>query len=155
LIHVSSGAGRGVVPYLGMYCASKFALEALADTYRFELKPFGIDSVLVEPGVHKTPILDNLMAPEDHAVLGEYPSDSNYSSRVKAVFDAANASPETPGAREVVETFVQLIESPIGKRPFRSVPTPSIQPLLQGLNAASEELSKTFAQSFNAADLVS
>src|SRR3954470_7156488 len=98
LIHVSSGAGRGVVPYLGMYCASKFALEALADTYRFELKPFGIDSVLVEPGIHKTAILDHLLAPDDHVVIREYPSESNYSSRVKAVFDAANASPETPGA---------------------------------------------------------
>lgn len=37
LIHVSSGAGRVVVPGAAAYSASKFALEALADAYRFEL----------------------------------------------------------------------------------------------------------------------
>jgi NAD(P)-dependent dehydrogenase (short-subunit alcohol dehydrogenase family) len=40
--------GRIVVPGFAAYAASKFALEALADAYRFE---FGIDSVLVEPGI--------------------------------------------------------------------------------------------------------
>ena len=39
LIHVSSGAGRVAVPAMAAYCASKFALEALADAYRFELLP--------------------------------------------------------------------------------------------------------------------
>src|SRR3954452_12522453 len=73
LIHVSSAAGRAVAPYLGMYSASKFALEALADSYRFELKPFGIDPVLVEPGIHKTPILEAFIPPEDQRVLAEYP----------------------------------------------------------------------------------
>jgi NAD(P)-dependent dehydrogenase (short-subunit alcohol dehydrogenase family) len=63
LIHVSSVAGRVVVPYLGIYCASKFALEALADSYRSELAPFGVDSVIVEPGIHRTPILENFRRP--------------------------------------------------------------------------------------------
>jgi NAD(P)-dependent dehydrogenase (short-subunit alcohol dehydrogenase family) len=121
LIHVSSAAGRACAPYLGMYSASKFALEALADTYRFELKPFGIDSVIVEPGIHKTPILDQFIPPEDSHALAEYGPESNYSARVKAVFDRANASPDTPGAREVVEAFVSLIETPMGERPFRTV----------------------------------
>lgn len=49
-IHVSSAAGRATVPAMGAYCASKFALQAIADAYRFELLPFGIDSVLGEPG---------------------------------------------------------------------------------------------------------
>ena len=57
LIHVSSGAGRYAIPCMAAYSGSKFALEALADAYRFELAPFGIDSVLVEPGIHRTPIL--------------------------------------------------------------------------------------------------
>jgi short-subunit dehydrogenase len=51
LIHVSSAAGRAVAAYFGIYCASKFALEALAASYRFELAPFGVDSVIVEPGI--------------------------------------------------------------------------------------------------------
>ena len=54
LIHVSSGMGRAVVLGFAAYCASKFALEALADNYRYELAPFGIDSVIVEPGIHQS-----------------------------------------------------------------------------------------------------
>jgi NAD(P)-dependent dehydrogenase (short-subunit alcohol dehydrogenase family) len=155
LIHVSSAAGRLCAPYSGMYSASKFAVEALADTYRFELKPFGIDSVLVEPGIHKTPILEAFIPPEDERVVAGYTPDANYSSRVKAVFDRANASPETPGPREVVEAFVHLIETPMGQRPFRTVPTPAMQPLLQALNAASDELRKTVAQVFETPELIS
>src|SRR5689334_15705213 len=37
LLHVSSGGGRLAIPGMGLYCASKFAMEALAETYRYEL----------------------------------------------------------------------------------------------------------------------
>ena len=138
-----------------MYSASKFALEALADTYRFELKPFGIDSVIVEPGIHKTPILDQFIPPEDSHALAEYGPESNYSARVKSVFDGANASPDTPGAREVVEAFVSLIETPMGERPFRTVPTVAMPPLLKDLNAISGEIRQTLAHVFGTPELVS
>lgn len=155
LIHVSSVAGRAVAPYFGLYSASKFALEAVADSYRYELKPFGIDSVIVEPGIHRTPILDHFMAPEDTRVLTGYPSDANYSARVKAVFEGAAASPDTPGPREVVEAFVNLIETPMGERPFRTVPTPAMQPLVKDLNAMSNEMRHTIAQVFGTPELIS
>jgi NAD(P)-dependent dehydrogenase (short-subunit alcohol dehydrogenase family) len=155
LIHVSSAAGRACAPYLGMYCASKFALEALADSYRYELKPFGIDSVIVEPGIHKTPLLDHFIFPEDSRVTAEYGPGSNYSARVKGVFDGANASPDTPGTHEVVEAFVNLIETPMGERPFRTVPTPAMQPLLKDLNALSDGIRTTAAHIFNAPELIS
>jgi len=41
LLHVSSGAGRLVLPGMAFYCASKFALEALAETYHYELAAKG------------------------------------------------------------------------------------------------------------------
>src|SRR5262245_37974035 len=69
LVHVSSGAGRLTVPAVAAYCASKFALEAIADAYRYELVPFGIDSVIVEPGVHNTGIFERVGAPADSARL--------------------------------------------------------------------------------------
>ena len=70
--HVSSGAGRVAVPGMGAYCASKFALEAIADAYRFELLPFGIDSILVEPGIYRTPIFDRIMPPADSQRVADY-----------------------------------------------------------------------------------
>src|SRR5260370_28937517 len=59
LVHISSGAGRIALPGLGFYSASKFALEALAETYRYELAPQGIDSVIVEPGAFPTAGIEN------------------------------------------------------------------------------------------------
>jgi short-subunit dehydrogenase len=43
VIHMSSGAGRGVLPGMALYTATKFALEALAEAYRYELSQFGVD----------------------------------------------------------------------------------------------------------------
>jgi len=139
LVHVSSVAGRVGAPSLGVYCASKFALEALADAYRFELSPFGIDSVLVEPGFHKTPAFEKLVGPDDQARVADYGPAADYAARVRALFDAVGASPETPSVDEIVDVFVRLIETPIGARPFRTV-SQSMQALLEAYNAAAEAL---------------
>ena len=63
LIHVSSLAGRLVFPYFGIYCASKFALEAVAESYRYELSAQGIDSVIVEPGPFGTALMPGRQSP--------------------------------------------------------------------------------------------
>lgn len=54
VINVSSVAGRISTPFLGVYSASKFAVEALSDSLRVELRPFGIKVVVIEPGPIKT-----------------------------------------------------------------------------------------------------
>lgn len=50
IVNVSSIGGRITFPLLGAYHASKYALEALSDALRCELRPFGVEVVLVEPG---------------------------------------------------------------------------------------------------------
>ncbi|MEZ4559570.1 MAG: SDR family NAD(P)-dependent oxidoreductase [Caldilineaceae bacterium] len=54
LFTYSSGIGRLTFPFYGTYCASKYALEALAEGYRAELAGFGIESCIVEPGAMPT-----------------------------------------------------------------------------------------------------
>ena len=54
IINTSSIAGRLVLNYGGWYHVSKYSVEALSDAMRMELKPFGIDVVLIEPGGIKT-----------------------------------------------------------------------------------------------------
>jgi 2-alkyl-3-oxoalkanoate reductase len=55
IINISSTNGFVVIPFMGAYCASKFALEALSDSLRLELKPWGVDVIIIEPGAMKTP----------------------------------------------------------------------------------------------------
>ena len=142
-----------MVPGFASYSAGKFALEALADAYRFELAPLGIDSVIVEPGIHRTPILEKFLAPADQNRVVEYGPVAESIRRVKSVFDEASSAPETPGPEGVVEAFVRLIETPAGERPFRTVPTAAIQPLLEPYNALAATMRDTVAQIFKAPEL--
>ena len=54
VVNVSSMGGRFTFPGGGLYHASKYALEALSDAMRFELKGFGVDVILIEPGLIRT-----------------------------------------------------------------------------------------------------
>jgi NAD(P)-dependent dehydrogenase (short-subunit alcohol dehydrogenase family) len=56
IVFLSSVSGRVATPFFGVYSASKFAVEALADTLRIEVRGTGVDVVLVEPGQVHTPI---------------------------------------------------------------------------------------------------
>lgn len=54
IINISSIAGKVVTPVNGAYASTKFALEALSDALRWEVAPFNIQVILVEPGAIKT-----------------------------------------------------------------------------------------------------
>lgn len=56
IVFIGSIAGRSALPFLAPYAASKHALEAVADSLRLELKPFGIAVSIVEPGSIRTAI---------------------------------------------------------------------------------------------------
>ncbi len=81
IVMMGSIAGRLATPFVGPYSASKFALEAITDAFRVELKPWGINIAIVEPGAIATPIWDKAkvttqqvsadLPPEGHALYGE------------------------------------------------------------------------------------
>jgi NAD(P)-dependent dehydrogenase (short-subunit alcohol dehydrogenase family) len=54
IVNVSSMGGRFTFPGGGLYHATKYAIEALSDAMRFELKGFGVDVILIEPGLIKS-----------------------------------------------------------------------------------------------------
>ncbi len=58
IINISSVSGFSTSPAFGAYNASKWALEAFSESLRYELKLFGIDVLLIEPGTYRTKIFD-------------------------------------------------------------------------------------------------
>jgi len=54
IVNVSSLAGLIAQPFVGMYCATKFATEGVSEALRMEVRPFGIHVVMIEPGDTRT-----------------------------------------------------------------------------------------------------
>ena len=73
IVNVSSIGGRMALPLVGPYAASKFGLEAVSDSLRRELRPWGIHVSLIEPGAVVTPIWERGRAVADRveAAMGE------------------------------------------------------------------------------------
>lgn len=108
VVNVSSVSGRVVSPFLGPYAASKFALEAVSDALRLELRPWGIATVVVEPGPVVTPIWEKAAAAAfaDRAALTASP----YAPLVPAVAAAfRRAARDGLPAEAVAETICRAL----------------------------------------------
>jgi len=98
IINVSSVAGRLALPGQGAYAASKFALEALSDSFRVEAAEYGVDVVLVQPGPVETEFYDRARDERDELeTTGAYDwlYTAREDSRLAGVQDALSV---TPGA---------------------------------------------------------
>jgi NAD(P)-dependent dehydrogenase (short-subunit alcohol dehydrogenase family) len=109
IVFVGSIAGRSALPFLGAYAASKHALEAIVDTWRVELRPFGVEVSLVEPGSIRTPIWTKSAALADSLANGA-PSQLGelYGDRI-GVFRRVAAERGSKGAS--VEAVVDAVEN--------------------------------------------
>lgn len=82
IINVSSVGGRITFPMMGVYHASKYAVEALSDALRMEVAPYGVEVSLIEPGPINTDFVDNMNAAADSYK-------DNEGSRYRATFERA------------------------------------------------------------------
>ena len=147
IVSVTSLAGRVVFPFFGAYGASKFALEALAEAYRYELSGLGIDSVIVEPGAFGTNLLPRSPAPRDQETVEAYGAIGKIPDAMKAGFQSMYDSAEPPRAQDVAEAIVKLVEQ-TGKRPLRTVVMPKgmdfgVERLNAGVTDVQNALLKT------------
>ncbi|MES3021788.1 MAG: SDR family oxidoreductase [Pseudomonadota bacterium] len=121
LVHVTSIAGSVVFPYAGLYSASKMATEGLAQSYRHELRAFGIDSLVIQPCPYPTDLLESQQAPRDAACLVEYGEPARIAGQRIDATRAWHASGKAPDPAEVAQLLRAVLETPFGERPFRSV----------------------------------
>ena len=147
IITVSSIIGRIVMPNWAAYSASKFALEALAETWRFELAPLGIESVIIEPGPHPTTGMGAKMG----AYSAEMPAMEifqQYGPVAGAIqqFHQQLQKDMENGNYQKPETFAEamfnLIQKPQGQRPFRTVVDKQLEKVLTSLNNYTDEMYK-------------
>jgi len=121
LIQISSLAGRVVLPFFGIYNASKFAVEAMSEAYRYDLSGWGIDSVIVEPGPYDSNLLNTIPWPEDKQRLEEYRELAGAPEKMIANFAELEKSDDARDPQEVADAISELIVTPTGQRPLRTV----------------------------------
>lgn len=80
IVLMGSVGGRSALPFLGAYAMSKFALEAMADSLRLELQPWGMHVAIVEPGTIATP-----MWTKPQRTLDDFPPEAGerYGARIE------------------------------------------------------------------------
>jgi NAD(P)-dependent dehydrogenase (short-subunit alcohol dehydrogenase family) len=137
LIQVSSTLGR-VLPHSGgLYPATKWAVEGLAESLAYEVKPFGIDVVILEPGAFPTTSTARSMRAADEQVAEEYAR-----AREKASPRPASQPPtdyHDPDLQIVADEVQRLIDLEPGTRPLRAVVGPIFTEGVPEYNAFYEE----------------
>lgn len=96
IVHISSNSGKVSTPFTGPYCASKFAVEALADAMRGELYGSGVEISLVEPGAIDTPIWEKSSDYAERMLEGMPPEATTHYGKA---FEALRASITTVSKR--------------------------------------------------------
>lgn len=104
IINMSSISGKIGFPGMSPYVASKHALEGYSESLRLELRPFGIDVVLIEPGSYST----NIWSSVDSISLNQ---DSPYHNYMKVILEQVNSGKQTHGNPKNVAKLVAEIAS--------------------------------------------
>jgi NAD(P)-dependent dehydrogenase (short-subunit alcohol dehydrogenase family) len=142
LMHISSGAGRLVLPSAGFYCASKFAMEALAEAYSYELAGQGIESVIVEPGQYETPVFGNTVTAADQARTNTYGAVREIPAKINAALSSTAGN-----AQEVADAVLRIIETPAGEKQLRYFVSPQNFGLDE-INALTKQIQSNLLEAF-------
>jgi NAD(P)-dependent dehydrogenase (short-subunit alcohol dehydrogenase family) len=153
LVHVSSTFARLNHPCMGLYCASKAALEALAEGYHYELAPLGIDSVIVEPGAFPTGMGAKIIEPDDAARASGYGAAAAIPDRLERYFAQILSGADAPDPERVARAIVALIELPPGLRPLRTVIDPQTEATVEAINGAAAVAQGQVLERLGMADL--
>src|SRR5438105_7809903 len=132
VVNLSSMGGRLTLPGGAFYHATKYAVEALSDALRFEVKPFGIDVVVIEPGPIRTQFGDTAIA----AVKRVESAGSPYAEFNRVLAQKIREAYEGPMGRLAAEpeAVAQVIERAIAvERPRTRYPVTFAARFLMGL----------------------
>jgi NAD(P)-dependent dehydrogenase (short-subunit alcohol dehydrogenase family) len=121
VVNVGSVVGRVTFPFFGLYGASKFALEALTESYRYELSRLGVDVVLLQPSAYPTKMFDNMQQPADAARADGYGEVGALPRTMFEAFRRMFAAADAPRPHDVAEAIVALVGRVPGSHPARVV----------------------------------
>ncbi|MEK7265376.1 MAG: SDR family oxidoreductase [Pseudomonadota bacterium] len=139
IVQISSQLGRLVLPNIGAYCATKFAVEAMFEAMAYELAPFGVEATIIQPGGYPTNIwksgagyfTDLLESADDERKAA-------YAGHIEMANGLLGGVYQTD-PMDVPRAIAEIIALPPGKRPLRKPVHPNTQ-ASDALNAAHKQV---------------
>jgi NAD(P)-dependent dehydrogenase (short-subunit alcohol dehydrogenase family) len=128
MIWIGSTSTRGgIPPYLGPYFAAKSGMDTMATVYAWELARWGVESVILSPGVYTagTNHFPNAGHPEDKDREAEYANGPTRELAEQAKKGDESIQVENQDPQDIARAVVKLVATPYGKRPFRVTVDPT------------------------------
>ncbi len=137
IIQISSLQGRFILPYSGPYVSSKHAIEGAMETFCYEVAPFGVEVVIIEPGDFMTEMKEKAsgyIAGEDN-ISREYTGVGEFIKNAYLTPDPSRSG----DPMSVVEALQRVIEMPKGERPLRTT-VGNFLPQIEQINSLSQQM---------------
>lgn len=121
VINVGSILGRVTLPFFGLYGASKYAVEAMTDSYRYELSQLGVDVVLVQPSAYPTNMYAAAQKPANGELVKSYGETGAVPGKILKTFMTLFQGENAPNPQDVATAIDKIVATPAGSRPERVV----------------------------------
>ena len=135
-------------PLLGIYGASKFAVEALTDSLRYEVSQLGVGVVEVQPSAYPTNFLPGIQTPADTGVTESYGEVGKIPDAMFKSIMSRFEGEDAPNPHDVAEAVAKLVDQPKGSRAARTVVGAAF-----GSNKANEDVAPVQAKAVEALGL--
>ena len=150
VVNISSLGGRIAFPLMGAYHGTKYAVEALSDSLRMELHPFGIGVSIVEPGYIKTEFADVALKTIQVTPGSPYLPVVDRTDKLLGYFESTGVGPEhvARAIRKALESkrpsarYVAPWRTYLGLWMFRLLPTAWMDPILRTLTGLTPRVLK-------------
>lgn len=154
IIQVSSVVGRIVMPFQGVYTATKFAVEALQENLHYELAPLGIDAVIVQPGPFLTEVFGKLYQPANSSLTADYGTPATHLAAFGETFKKMMGGDVPNQPQQVADAIVKLLNTPQGQRPLRTVVDQMMGGTAEILNETASKVQEGLLNNIGLADLL-
>lgn len=154
IINISSVAGRFSFPFQTIYNGAKFAVEGLTEGLHYEVRPLGVDVVMIQPGAFPTEVWGKIVTGSDAAVIDGYGELAKLPQQIGAgigqMFETMKPNPQL-----VADAIINLIKMPKGKRPLRTVVDPATGKFSEAANKHVKEQYENFLTAFGMKEMLS
>jgi NAD(P)-dependent dehydrogenase (short-subunit alcohol dehydrogenase family) len=148
IINIGSILGRVTFPFLGIYGASKFAVEALTDSLRYEVSQLGVEVVAVQPSGYPTNFFASIQTPAGAEVTASYGEVGQIPDAMFKSFMSTFEGEDAPNPHDVAEAVAGLVDQSKGSRATRTVVGEAF-----GVDKANEDVAPVQTQAVEALGL--